>query len=94
MKACTIRVSGQVQGVFFRASTKAAADRLGVRGKVRNEEDGSVFIEAEGEDAAVDQLVEWCRKGPPRARVESVDVTPAQPKGVRGFSVERRGWMT
>lgn len=94
MKSCTIRVSGQVQGVFFRASTKDAADRLGVRGRVRNEEDGSVFIEAEGEDAAVDKLVEWCRKGPPRARVQSIDVKPAQLKGFREFSVERRGWMT
>lgn len=92
MKACTIRVSGQVQGVFFRASTKDVADRLGVRGHVRNEEDGTVFIEAEGDDAAVDQLVQWCHQGPPRARVKSVDVKVVQLKGFKEFSVERRGW--
>lgn len=92
MKAVTIRVSGHVQGVFFRASTKDAAVRLGVRGQVRNDGDGTVFIEAEGDDAAVDQLVEWCKKGPPHARVQSVDVKVAQPKGFREFSVERSGW--
>lgn len=89
MKACTIRVVGRVQGVFFRASTKDAADRFGVRGRVRNDADGSVFIEAEGDDAAVDQLIEWCRQGPPRALVESVQITPSSLKGFSGFSVDR-----
>jgi len=92
MKACTIRVSGRVQGVFFRVSTKDVADRLGVRGRVKNDDDGTVFIEAEGAEAAVDQLVEWCRKGPPHAQVRSVEVSIVQPKGFRDFSVEKRGW--
>lgn len=92
MKACTIRVSGHVQGVFFRVSTKEVADRLGVRGRVKNDDDGTVFIEAEGTDAAVDQLVEWCRKGPPHAQVRSVEVNIVQPKGFRDFSVEKKGW--
>lgn len=89
MKACTIRVAGRVQGVFFRASTKDVADRLGVKGRVRNEPDGSVLIEAEGDDAAVDQLIEWCRKGPPHALVESVQITVSDSKGFEGFSVNR-----
>ena len=89
MKACAIRVAGKVQGVYFRASTKDVADALGVHGRVRNDADGSVFIEAEGADSAVDQLIEWCRKGPTRARVESVEVTPIASKGFSGFSVDR-----
>lgn len=89
MKACTIRVAGRVQGVFFRASTKDIADQLGVHGRVSNEPDGSVLIEAEGEETAVDQLIEWCRKGPPRARVEALTINETTPKGYSWFWVER-----
>ena len=78
-----------MQGVFFRASTKAMADQLGVRGLVRNEPDGSVFIEAEGDATAVEKLVAWCRTGPPRAKVDSVTVNPIKPKGYDNFLVDR-----
>lgn len=89
MKACTIRVAGRVQGVFFRASTKDVADRLGVQGRVSNIPDGSVFIEAEGDDAAVDQLIEWCRKGPPRAKVVTFVMDDVKPRGYVGFIIDR-----
>jgi acylphosphatase len=72
MKAIQARVTGQVQGVAFRWHTQEQAQRLGVVGWVRNEVDGSVLVHAEGEDDAVDALVEWCRHGPPSSRVDSV----------------------
>lgn len=60
MKHFKLNVSGTVQGVFFRASTKDAADRLGIKGFVRNEPDGSVYIEAEGEEEKLNQFMECC----------------------------------
>ncbi len=66
--------TGRVQGVAYRARAAEAAGRLGVRGWVRNARDGSVELEAEGERAAVEALVDWCRRGPPAARVDRLDV--------------------
>jgi acylphosphatase len=67
-------IEGSVQGVFFRASAEAQANRLGVTGWVRNCPDGSVEILAEGEKKKIDDLVAWCRHGPRGARVENVRV--------------------
>ena len=72
MKRAHLMISGQVQGVFFRARTKTMADSLGLTGWVRNLRDGSVEAVFEGGDAAVEQAVEWCRKGPSRAIVTAV----------------------
>ncbi len=68
------RVRGLVQGVYYRASTVEAAERLGVTGWVRNCPDGSVELEAEGATAAVEGLLAWCWTGPAGARVVGVDV--------------------
>ena len=77
-----------VQGVFFRHSTSLMARKLGVAGYVRNMEDGSVEAVYEGEKQAVEDIVEWTKKGPPYARVESLQVTWEEPKGeFEGFSV-------
>jgi acylphosphatase len=89
MKHVTIRVSGKVQGVFFRASTEKEAQKLKLSGIVRNELDGSVYIEAEGNETAIEQLIVWCRKGPERARVDKCEVTEGQPKGYTEFRIER-----
>lgn len=89
MKAVVIRVSGRVQGVFFRASTQETAQRLGVNGIVRNEPDGSVYIEAEGEAPALDQFTAWCRQGPSRARVVTFVMNDMNPKGYVGFKISR-----
>lgn len=70
----SIKVSGRVQGVFFRASAKREADRLGLGGFVRNEPDRSVYIEASGRYVDVDAFIHWCRQGPPMARVTQLDV--------------------
>ncbi len=65
-------ISGRVQGVWFRASTRRAADEFGVRGWVRNLADGRVEAIAEGDRASLEQLVKWAWQGPPAARVEAV----------------------
>jgi acylphosphatase len=80
-------VDGVVQGVFFRASTRGVAVTLGVSGWVRNLADGSVEAVFEGPAAAVDAAVEWCRHGPDRAIVTSLEVADEAPEGLRGFSV-------
>lgn len=81
-----MRVSGLVQGVFFRASCAEEARRLGVSGWVSNEPDGTVAGHFEGPATAVDELVTWCRRGPRRARVDDVRVSEVQPTGSTGFA--------
>ena len=67
-------IEGQVQGIFFRASTREQASRLGLKGWVRNCPGGSVEVVAEGRRKAVDDLVSWCRHGPPGAQVQNVQL--------------------
>lgn len=88
-KHMTVRVHGLVQGVFFRASTREKARSLNISGLVRNEPDGSVYIEAEGEVEALGQFIEWCRKGPPRADVQKCEVGESGLKNFTGFVIER-----
>lgn len=81
-------VSGMVQGVFFRSETRDEAVRQGVTGWVRNLPDGRVEAVFEGEKDDVDRLVEFCRRGPPGARVAGVDVSWGEYTGeFRGFRV-------
>lgn len=82
-----IRARGRVQGVFFRESTRRAAESRGVAGWVRNAPDGSVEAVFEGDREAVDSMVEFCRRGPGHADVESLDVATEEPEGLDGFSV-------
>ena len=67
-------ISGRVQGVAFRLETQWAAERIGVRGWVRNRRDGTVEALFEGERARVEKMLAWCRRGPELARVEAVDL--------------------
>jgi len=85
-----VRVRGRVQGVFFRAETRRMALEAGVAGWVRNVRDGSVEAVFEGDSQAVDAAVEWCRRGPPGARVDHVDVTAEEPAGESGFEISYR----
>lgn len=88
MKALHLMIHGRVQGVWFRASTREQAERLGVSGWVRNKADGAVEVFTQGDDEAVSELVRWCRQGPPGAYVETVDVEEVEEaQGLRGFSV-------
>lgn len=80
-------VSGRVQGVFFRADTREKALSLGLAGWVRNLPGGEVEAVFEGERAAVERAVGWCRQGPVHAVIESVDIRWEEPAGDRGFKV-------
>ncbi|MFN8131319.1 MAG: acylphosphatase [Solirubrobacteraceae bacterium] len=82
-----VTISGRVQGVWFRDSTRAAAQAHGVAGWVSNRPDGSVEAVLEGPPDAVAAVLAHCRTGPPRARVESVDVAEEPPAGLAGFDV-------
>jgi acylphosphatase len=80
-------VHGFVQGVFFRDSVRRYALTAGVAGWVRNNRDGTVEAVFEGEDAAVERLVGFCRDGPRGALVDRVEVEIEEPEGLRGFSI-------
>ena len=82
-----VRVTGQVQGVFFRAWTRNEARRLGVSGWVRNCEDGSVEALLDGNEQAVEQLIGLMRRGPPGARVEDLSASFAEPENLSSFEV-------
>ena len=77
-------VRGRVQGVFFRACTRDEAERRGVTGWVRNRHDGTVEVLLEGVPEEVEMVVEWCRQGPPLARVDDVSVKMESCKGEFG----------
>ncbi len=90
MKHVILRVHGRVQGVFFRDATLKKASELGLGGFVRNEPDGTVYIEAEGDSEKVDELMNWCREGgPPMATVSSVaSEEDAELRGFKHFSID------
>lgn len=78
-------VHGRVQGVFYRASAEQEAARLGVAGWVRNRPDGTVEMVLEGDDAALEGMLDWARRGPGRADVTRVDVSDHPEEGLAGF---------
>jgi DNA ligase D-like protein (predicted 3'-phosphoesterase) len=86
-KGVRATVRGRVQGVGFRYLTVERARELGVLGWVRNEDDGTVLVHAEGSDEAVDALVGWLGEGPPGAAVEAVEVTKGRVEGHEQFAV-------
>ncbi|MBD0291941.1 MAG: acylphosphatase [Thermoleophilia bacterium] len=79
---------GRVQGVFYRETTRRAAEANGVAGWARNRPDGTVEAVFEGESAAVERVVELCREGPRGASVERLEVSEEPPEGLHGFTVE------
>jgi acylphosphatase len=90
MKRVRARVTGLVQGVFYRATAAERAQELGLSGWVRNLRDGAVELEAQGPEERVTELVEWCRRGPPAARVSAVETEWLPVNGEeRGFRVRR-----
>lgn len=89
MVARRVRVTGLVQGVFFRAWTREQAERLGVAGWVRNCTDGSVEAQLEGDAKAVERLTDLLGQGPDGARVDRIEIAEAAPENSDGFDVRR-----
>jgi len=86
-KAVTLRISGRVQNVGFRYHTKKTAQKISVAGFVKNEPDGSVYVEAAGEEEALDQFIFWCNSGPSWARVDEVKITTMPYQNFDGFEI-------
>ena len=82
-----VRITGLVQGVFFRAWTREQAKRLGVAGWVRNCPDGSVEAHLEGAPEAVQRLTDLLNHGPDAARVDRIEIEEAAPENSDGFAV-------
>lgn len=80
-------VSGVVQGVGFRWATRDQAEALAVSGWVRNLPDGRVEAEVEGDETAVERMLDWLRHGPPGAVVDGAEVRSIDPAGVTGFAI-------
>lgn len=91
MNHWNITIQGKVQKVFFRVTAKAVANQLGISGFVFNKPDGSVYIEAEGTEFALQSFIEFCEEGPDRAEVLSVDVQRTiELKDFNNFEVVKR----
>ena len=82
-----VRVTGRVQGVFYRDTCRREAQSCGVAGWVTNREDGSVEAAFEGPRDAVESMISWCRRGPSHASVDRVEVTEEEPTGDSGFRI-------
>ncbi|NJN42939.1 MAG: acylphosphatase [Flammeovirgaceae bacterium] len=81
----TLSITGKVQGVFFRASAREKASSLNINGYARNEKDGSVLVEAEGEENVILNFIEWCKDGPRMAKVIDVNVEYGVVKNFKDF---------
>ncbi len=82
-----VRVTGRVQGVFFRAWTRDEAAAIGLTGWVRNCSDAAVEAHIEGDEDGVDELIDLMREGPPDAEISDINVETADPEGHRGFEI-------
>lgn len=82
-----VRVTGRVQGVNYRYYCRQQANSLGVAGWVTNRDDGSVEAVFEGPPAAVEAMIDWCRRGPALASVARIEATEEKPSGERVFRV-------
>ncbi|MER3499118.1 MAG: acylphosphatase [Chitinophagaceae bacterium] len=89
MKTIRLKITGKVQGVFYRQNTTEKAEKLNLTGTVRNCEDDSVEIIATGEEEQLAELVKWCWQGPPRAKVENIQAEELPLKIFQNFSIIR-----
>jgi acylphosphatase len=87
-KSISITINGRVQGVGFRYHAMNMAVETGIVGFVRNQPDGSVYIEVEGEENSTSLFLEWCRQGPRWATVESIEVREIESRNYSVFSVK------
>jgi acylphosphatase len=90
IKHLNITVQGKVQGISYRASTKAVANQLGVTGFIKNEPDGSVYMEAEADDWNMQLFLDWCNEGPQGAVVTLLETNEGEIKNYRNFEIVKR----
>ena len=86
-KSVRVYITGTVQGIFFRAFIKENAEKLDVKGFIRNLEDGRIEIFLEGNTNEVDKMVELCQKGPKHARIESAEIKDEKFQGFKDFKI-------
>jgi acylphosphatase len=86
--AIHIIISGDVQGVFFRAGVQDQAKKLGLSGWARNTSDGGVEVFAEGERNSLEQLLDWCYHGPAGAKVSEIEYGWVKPAGIKDFTIK------
>ena len=89
MIAYELHISGKVQEVYYRVSSRDKAQRLGLVGYVENLPDGRVHIVLEGDAKQCDELIAWCRSGPPLARVDHLEIRSIEVKGYDAFGIRR-----
>ena len=89
LQTISITVTGKVQGVFFRHSAKEKALMLGITGKVMNLQNGDVMIIATGTNEQLKAFTEWCRQGPPKAKVLSIKIIELPIQLFENFDIER-----
>ncbi len=89
MPTFTLHITGKVQGVFYRQSAKDKAMELGLKGQTWNNPDGSVTIVVNGNMSEIEHLLEWCRQGPPRAQVNSVEISETADQDFPDFRIIR-----
>ena len=86
-KRISLIITGKVQGVGYRYSVKLKAESMAIRGYVRNQLDGSVFVTVQGENTAVENFVKWCYKGPSAALVRGVEKIPGTIEDFSEFKI-------
>jgi len=89
MPTVQLVISGRVQGVYYRASAKTAAEALRITGTVRNNRQGQVEICATGSEEALKDFIEWCNEGPPGASVADIQIDRLEDRQFKGFSIVR-----
>lgn len=89
MSSFSIKITGKVQGVFFRQSAKEKALSLQLGGEVWNNADGTVGIVVTGNTEEVKEFIQWCHQGPPRARVQEIEVNEVPERSFAGFIIRR-----
>ena len=89
MKTVRLTVKGKVQGVFYRATAKDVADLIGIKGWVRNHPDNNVEITATGSEETLQKFINWCKQGPPKARVDEVIIEELDLQEFNGFRIIR-----
>ena len=89
MKTIRLTIKGKVQGVFYRATAKDIADELGIKGWVRNLPDRNVEITATATEEILQKFIDWCKQGPPKARVDEVIVEELSTAEFNGFRIIR-----